>query len=77
MSDMWGYQTLPDEKVQHVVGNVAVACGVVVRGGKGDFRVISVEGMVETMKLEDISKEKSTLSEGIMKMTCLVEDMCI
>lgn len=60
---MWEYQTLPVEKIQHVVGYVAVACGVMVGGRKGDVRVIGVEGMVETMRLEEISKEKSTSSE--------------
>ena len=48
------------EGIQQVVGNVTMVLRRMAKGREGDFRVISTEVMMETMKLEEISKEKST-----------------
>lgn len=48
------------EGIQQLFGNVTMVLRRMAKGREGDFRVISTEVMMKTMKLEEISKEKST-----------------
>lgn len=47
------------------------------KGRKGDFRITSIEVIVETMNLGEISKEKSTQSENDNKSNMLGGRQCI